>query len=108
MRVRAILILSAILNVVSGARAQDPPPPPTPTPSAQPRTLQIQKAVSPIVVDAVLDDATWASVKPFDLPWETFPGDNIPAPVRTEVFLAYDRDNLYIAFHAYDPKPAEV
>jgi hypothetical protein len=37
------------------------------------------------------------------LTWEWAPGDNVPPPVKTDCLVAYDDDNLYIAFRASDP-----
>ena len=34
---------------------------------------------------------------------EVYPGENIPPEVRTEVFIAFDRENMYIAFRGFDP-----
>jgi hypothetical protein len=61
-----------------------------------------------IRVDGVLDEAAWQQALVLDLPFEIEPGDNIPAPVRTECLLAYDQNNLYAAFRAYDPNPEQI
>lgn len=42
----------------------------------------------PVRVDGVLDEACWESALVLDLPYEIGPGENTPAPVRTEVLLA--------------------
>jgi hypothetical protein len=43
-----------------------------------------------------------------DLPFETAPGENTPAPVSTECLLAYDTSNLYVAFKATDTDPGQI
>jgi len=72
------------------------------------QTYSIARATSSVTVDAVLDEEAWRAVTPLVLAWETFPGNNIEAPVRSEVMLVYDEKNLYLAFKAWDPKPAEI
>jgi hypothetical protein len=68
----------------------------------------IQRASSAIEVDARLDEAAWDTALTVELDYETYPGDNIPARVRTECLLAYDDTHLYAAFRAYDPEPAKI
>ncbi len=61
-----------------------------------------------IDVDGRLDEAPWQSPPIFELEYETRPAENGPAPVRTEVWIGYDLNNLYVAFHAYDPEPEKI
>ncbi len=61
-----------------------------------------------IDVDARLDEAPWQSPPTFELDFETRPAENEPAPVHTEVWIGYDRNNLYVAFHAHDPEPEKI
>ena len=42
------------------------------------------------------------------LPYEWSPGDNMPPPVETECLVTYDAKNLYVAFRAHDPTPADI
>ena len=70
---------------------------------AEKTTYPIEKLDKPITVDGVIDDAEWANAKPVVLPFETFPGDNIQARVKTEALLGYDDKNLYVAIRAWDP-----
>src|SRR5918999_95010 len=69
---------------------------------------RINRAAGEITINGTIDAAEWAGVTPIELPWETNPGDNIPAPVKTEALLAYDDDKLYIAFRAFDPNPRAI
>jgi len=72
------------------------------------RTFTISRIEKPISVDGVIRAEEWPNVTPIELSWETFPGNNIPAPVKTEALLAYDEQNIYIGFRAFDPKPSEI
>jgi hypothetical protein len=42
------------------------------------------------------------------LPYEYFPGDNVPPPVKTECLVIFDDKSLYVAFRAFDPRPGEI
>ncbi len=72
------------------------------------RHLEIRRAVSPVKVDGRLDEPAWGSALVFDVPYEWQPGDNVTPPVKTDFLVAYDDDNLYVAWKAYDPRPAEI
>jgi hypothetical protein len=61
-----------------------------------------------IDVDGRLDEGPWKQPPTFELAYETRPAENGPAPVRTEVWIAYDVNNLYLAFRAHDPEPYRI
>ncbi|HYR27884.1 MAG TPA: DUF5916 domain-containing protein [Thermoanaerobaculia bacterium] len=61
-----------------------------------------------IKIDGVLDEAVWKSAAPMEFDAETQPANNIVPPARTVGFMTYDRKNLYLAFIAYDPNPADI
>ena len=65
-------------------------------------------ASSAVVLDGVLDEQAWADALVIDVNFEVSPGENVPAPVKTEVLLAYDKDTLYAAFRCYDPEPSKI
>ncbi|HJP91613.1 MAG TPA: DUF5916 domain-containing protein [Pyrinomonadaceae bacterium] len=59
------------------------------------------------IIDGRLDDDVWnQAVKLKDF-YQTSPGDNIAPSQPTEVFLGYDSNALYVAFHCYDD-PSKV
>jgi len=70
--------------------------------------FRIPKIEGTIKIDAVLDEAAWREAVVVEVPWEVSPGDNVPAPVRTECLLMYDDRTLYVAFRAYDPDPGAI
>lgn len=71
-------------------------------------THQIPRTAQPITVDAVLDDPGWQEALVVALPYEVYPGENIPAPVETECRLTYDDKNFYLGCHALDPEPQKI
>jgi len=70
--------------------------------------FQVVKAASKIDVDGVLDEDAWAAASVIPLPFEWQPGDNIPAPVKTECLVTYDLHNFYIGFRCFDPEPKKI
>ncbi|MEO8505477.1 MAG: DUF5916 domain-containing protein, partial [Acidobacteriota bacterium] len=75
---------------------------------AAPAHYAIHATTDAIHVDGKLDEGVWQAPPTFTLNYETDPGDNIPAPVRTEVWITFDQGRLYAAVRAEDPEPAKI
>ncbi len=69
---------------------------------------RIPRVHSQVRVDGRLDEPVWQEALALEIGYEITPGENIPAPVRTDAFLAYDAGHLYVAFHAQDPEPSKI
>jgi hypothetical protein len=69
------------------------------------RVPQVDGKIKP---DGILDEKVWEKALVLELNYEVRPGENIPPPVRTEVLLANSKTHLFVAFRAYDPKPAKI
>jgi hypothetical protein len=61
----------------------------------------------PPVIDGNLDEEMWTKAAVLKDFYQTQPGDNIAPSQATKVMLGYDKENLYIAFYAYDD-PSKV
>ncbi len=61
-----------------------------------------------IVVDGNLDEAAWQKAPLIDRFWELFPVAEVPARVKTEGRIAYDRGALYVAVKAWDPDMSQL
>ncbi|MDJ0657233.1 MAG: DUF5916 domain-containing protein [Xanthomonadales bacterium] len=59
-------------------------------------------------VDGVLNEAAWSEALTIPLTVETFPGENTPAPVATEVLLLDTGRELMVGFVAADPDPGAI
>jgi len=70
--------------------------------------LRVPRAASPIRVDGILDEPAWASALTLSLEYETYPGDNLPATLRTECLVLHDERNLYVGVRAFDPDPGAI
>jgi Domain of unknown function (DUF5916)/Carbohydrate family 9 binding domain-like len=102
----ALALGLAPLAAPAALRAQEAAAAPAAAPPL--RTFEVSAATSPIKIDAVLDEPAWGSALVVDLPYEWYPGDNTPAAVKTEALVTYDETNVYVAFRAFDPDPAQI
>ncbi|HUF84627.1 MAG TPA: hypothetical protein VMQ81_08570, partial [Acidimicrobiia bacterium] len=85
-----VLVLGGMQFTAGLARAQDAPSPVL--------ELRVERATSPIEIDAVLDEEAWENALVVPVRWEYQPGDAIEAPVETEALVTFDEKNLYVAF----------
>jgi hypothetical protein len=76
--------------------------------TAPPAVYDIPRIEEDVRVDAVLDEPSWTRAVVVELPYETDPGENIPARVGTECLLMHDSTRLYAACRALDPEPARI
>jgi hypothetical protein len=94
---RLALAALATLAAVPAWATPAPPPP-----------LPLSRASAPIVVDGDLSDPGWKDAQKIDTFYETTPGDNIPAKVKTTVWLTYDDRYFYIGVKCDDPEPQKI
>ena len=67
--------------------------------------LEIKRVLNAINIDGDLTDIEWGQAGGTDYFVEIEPGENIIPPEKTKVKVAYDDQNLYVAFWAFaDPK----
>ena len=92
----AILMVALCAVVALG----ETPPPPAP--------LVLHRAAGPITVDGDLSDPGWQGAATIDHFYETSPGDNIPAKVKTVAYLTYDDRYFYIGIRCDDPDPRKI
>ena len=60
---------------------------------------------TPPEIDGVLDDAVWATAAHVTEFTQQAPLDGAPASEATDVYIAYDSEKLYFAFHAHYENP---
>lgn len=63
--------------------------------------LNIQEIIDPINVDGKLDETTWSSAEIGSNFWQKIPFFAEGADPKTEVLLAYDENNMYVAARCY-------
>ena len=102
MRGRSFGVGWAVFASLLGAGAWAEAPPAVPT------TYDVPVLADGIKVDGVLDEPAWAQAVVVDVAFEVSPGDNLPAPVRTQALLFHTGTRLYVGFRAFDPEPAKI
>lgn len=70
--------------------------------------IEALKISEPVSIDGVLEEPFWRLAQKLSNFSEVSPGDNEEPPVRTEAYVTYDDDNLYIGFICYDDDPAAI
>lgn len=76
--------------------------------AAEKTPYQVPKTSLGIKIDGSVDDKAWENALRLELNYEFEPGENVPAPVKTEFLLTYNKTYLYAAFRCFDPNPAEI
>ncbi|MEZ4985585.1 MAG: DUF5916 domain-containing protein [Saprospiraceae bacterium] len=69
----------------------------TQTEAAASQGILLKKIDQPIRIDGLLEEASWFTGRPATDFWENFPSDTTRCPQKTEVYMAYDDNFLYIA-----------
>jgi hypothetical protein len=91
----------AALAAPGGAKGGGPDP-------AGAYALEVRPAVAEVRIDGVMDEEAWREAQTIELAYETYPGDNTPAPVRTECRATFDDRALYLGCLARDAEPARI
>ncbi|MFZ2053630.1 MAG: DUF5916 domain-containing protein, partial [Candidatus Aminicenantales bacterium] len=85
------------------------PASPAPVPAEVParKTVTAVPAASPITIDGVLSESAWQSAGFSDFT-QSDPLDGQPPTEQTTVWVAYDRDNLFVAARLSDSQPGLI
>lgn len=100
----AVKVLSAII-LASTTAASAPPAPP----DAEPHELKPAFLNTSPAIDGVLDEAAWQAA-PLPLgSWVSYnPLFGEQVAQQTQVWVAYDNQNIYFAFRCMDPEPDKI
>ena len=99
----ACTIVLLVLPIPAAWAKQSDQPPATERPP-----YAVSRATGPIKVDGNLEDGAWQTATVVELTYETRPAENTPPPVKTDVLITHDDDNLYVGFRAHDPDPSAI
>ncbi len=95
------LILTCAACMVATALGQTPA-------RIRPPAITLGKLTAPPKIDGAISEGEWRGAAKATLDIQIEPGDNLAASEKTEVFLAADRETLFIAFRAYDSDPSAI
>ena len=97
----------------SGAGAPSGPPAPT-LPQTLARdeqgraTVRAVRVTTPMRVDGKLDEAIYSTVQPASDYIQMEPSGGQVASEKTEVWVFFDKDNLYVSFRAWESQPERM
>jgi hypothetical protein len=85
------------------AAGQDVSPTPGTTARARPElTIRAVRLDEPLRLDGVLDEALYSSEAPITGFLQTEPDEGQPATERTDVWVSFDRDHVYVSFRSFE------
>ena len=93
--------------------ALDGPPPPVP-PAVVSRdaagrvTLRAVRLTSPLRIDGQLDEPVYTTIPAMSDFVQTEPVEGAPATEKTEVWILFDRDNVYVVARCWESRPDRV
>ena len=87
-------------TLLLGEAAAQPPPV-----DAEEKTVRIQRTVEPPTIDGDLSEELWVRAPPVADFHQVTPVEGDAPSERTEVYVLYDRDALYIGVRLFDAEP---
>jgi hypothetical protein len=90
-----------------GAPAPIPPEVVSRDPSGR-VTIRVVKLSAPLRIDGRLDEPLYKTVPPISDFIQVEPQEGMPATERTEVWVSFDRDNIYVSFRCWESQPERV
>ena len=103
MRKTILLLIAMILPL--GLAAQDKNN--GPSPPVGPRVVTAVRTDAPIVIDGRLDEKVWQTPSSRGFA-QNDPRDGEPATEKTDVWVAYDDDAVYVAAFCHDSEPGKI
>ena len=96
------LLLSLTPGIANASAAQSPPAQVPTTPPAELRAIRIGE---PLRIDGRIDEAPYATVPPISDFIQMEPKGGEPATEKTEVWVFFDHDNVYVAMRVWESRP---
>src|SRR5262245_3286412 len=103
---------SAPVSAAIPADFDGPPPPVAPAVIARDATgratVRAVRVTTPMRIDGALDEPLYASVPPISDFIQQEPREGEPATEKTETWVAFDDDNVYVAFRCWESAPDRI
>jgi hypothetical protein len=103
-----------VLSCVAAARAQQPDPPPPDLPQTLARddqgraTIRAVRVTTQMHVDGKLDESVYSTMQPGSEFIQMEPNGGQTATEKTEVWIFFDHDNVYVSFRAWESEPSRT
>lgn len=95
---KLLFILVAFILTFSKSVGQNP----------QGSRLHIKKALAPIKLDGVLDEADWKAADVANNWYTSYPVDTVKAPLQTEARFTFNDEFFYASFVCYDDETPDI
>ena len=69
------------------------------------RTLRAVRLDAPLRIDGQLDEPIYKDVQPITDFIQVEPREGVPATEKTDIWIAFDADNIYISFRNWETRP---
>ena len=63
--------------------------------------IEVPMITNAPIIDGVIEEGEWSAAVSWDEFYQTSPGDNTEPSERTEIYLAYDKENIYCMAKCY-------
>jgi hypothetical protein len=90
-----------------GAPAPVPPEVVSRDPSGR-VTVRVVRLSAPLRIDGRLEEPLYSTVPPISDFIQVEPQEGVPATERTEVWVSFDRDNIYVSFRCWETHPERL
>lgn len=71
--------------------------------------IKLEKTKTAPKIDGIMQADEWKTADKVDLNFQVYPNQHdSPASEKTTAFITYDREHLYVAFHAFDSTPSAI
>jgi hypothetical protein len=71
-------------------------------------TVRASRVTSPMRIDGALDEAIYASLLPITDFIQNDPQEGAPSTEKTELWIMFDRDNVYVTARCWDSHPERI
>ncbi len=98
------LVCSILLAAFASHAAEQVPVPP----ASPPVTRAYRLSAAPQLDGQVVGDLAWSSVQPTTAFWQVRPYEGQPATQRTEVYIGFTENSLYVGVICFDDNPEGI
>ncbi len=106
-----MILAAGALEAQSAVLRGDPPAPVAPAvisrDTAGHATVRAIKLAAPLTLDGRLDEEVYAREQPFDGLIQVVPAYGAAASERSEIWITYDTENIYLSCRCWDAHPPE-
>jgi hypothetical protein len=103
-----LLAIAASVEASAAGPAPGQAPPLISRDAAGAATLRAVQLAQPLRIDGRLDESLYADVQPISDFVQIEPEEGSAATERTEIWLAFDADNLYVTFRNFESQPQRI